>query len=131
MADQAIALIYVDTSDVREGSLPALRDAIAELARFVEENEPQLISYNAYFSDDGKQMSVVHVHRDADSLDFHFEVAREQFARFADLLELRSIGIYGTPSPVALAELRAKAELLGGSVTIMPLHTGFARLGGS
>ena len=34
-------LVYVDTSDVREGALEELRGAIGELAAFVEENEPQ------------------------------------------------------------------------------------------
>jgi hypothetical protein len=130
MADAAIALIYVDTSDVREGALSELKDAIADLARFVEDNEPDLIAYNVYFSDDGRQMSVVHVHRDAASLDFHLEVAGAKFARFATLLDMRSIVIYGTPSPEALAQLGAKSSTLGsGGVTVMPRHAGFARAG--
>lgn len=55
MADAAIALIYVDTSDVREGALSELEDAIADLARFVEDNEPDLIAYNVYFSEPSPQ----------------------------------------------------------------------------
>ena len=49
-------LVYVDTSDVQEGALEELKDAIGELAGFVEENEPQLISYGAYFSEDDSQI---------------------------------------------------------------------------
>ena len=51
-------LIYVDASDVHEGLLGDLKEAITGLAEFIEENEPQLLSYNAYFSDDGTHMSV-------------------------------------------------------------------------
>ncbi len=70
-AEVAEPLIYVDVAEVRDGVLAGLKDAIAELAEFIEENEPQLLSYNAYFSDDGSHMSVVHVHADPASLDRH------------------------------------------------------------
>jgi hypothetical protein len=68
-------LIYVDVSEVREGFLGDLKEAITGLAEFIEENEPQLLLYNAYFSHDGTQMSVVHGHADPASLDRHLEIA--------------------------------------------------------
>ncbi|HMA27631.1 MAG TPA: hypothetical protein VKO62_08325, partial [Solirubrobacterales bacterium] len=67
-------LVYVDTSDVREGALEQLKGAVAELAEFVEKNVPRIVAYGAFFSDDGRQMTVVHVHADAASLDHHMEV---------------------------------------------------------
>jgi len=63
------AIVYVDTSDVHEGALRELKAAIKELVDFVEANEPQLIAYNVYFSDDGTRMTVVHVHPDSASLE--------------------------------------------------------------
>ena len=121
-------LIYVDVAEVREGVLADLRRAIAELAEFVEENEPQILSYNAYFSDDGALMSVVHVHADPESLDRHLEIAGPRFARFADLVTLKSIHIYGRPSESALRQLRDKLQLLGaGDVVVYPPHAGFVR----
>ena len=127
-AGMAEPLIYLDVSDVREGALAELRQAIAELAEFIEANEPQLLSYNAYFSDDGTHMSVVHVHADPTSLDLHLEIAGPRFARFADLVTLRSIHIYGRPSENALRQLRDKLQLLGsGDVVVYPPHAGFVR----
>jgi len=121
-------LIYIDVADVRDGLLPDVKEAIAELAEFVEENEPQLLSYNAYFSDDGTHMSVVHVHADTASLDLHLEIAGPRFARFADLVTLRSIHIYGRPSDNALRQLRGKLQLLGaGALIVYPPHAGFIR----
>ncbi len=116
-------LIYVDTSEVREGSLEELKNAIAELADFVEANEPRLISYSVYFSDDGSRMTVTHVHSDPASLDFHMDVAGPRFERFADLVTLSSIHIYGEPSPKAVEQLRQKLELLGsGSLAVHRPH---------
>ena len=121
-------LIYVDVSDVRDGGLSDLKEAIAGLAAFIEESEPQLLSYSAYFSDDGARMSVVHIHSDPTSLDRHLEIAGPRFERFAELVTLRSIHIYGRPSENALRQLREKLELLGsGDVVVYPPHVGFVR----
>ena len=121
-------LVYVDTSDVRNGALEELKAAIRELADFVDENEPQLVSYDVYFSGDGTQMTVIHVHTDPASLDHHMDVAGPRFGRFADLVTLRSIHIYGEPSEKVLAQLRDKVRLLGnGEVTVHAPHAGFGR----
>ena len=121
-------LVYVDTSDVRDGALEELKGAIRDLAAFVEANEPGLISYSVYFSDDEREMSVVHVHADAASLDYHMNVAGPRFARFADLVALRSIQVYGNPSEWALSQLRDKVRLLGaGEVVVHAPHAGFNR----
>ena len=121
-------LVYVDTSDVREGALEKLKDAIGELVAFVDANEPQLVAYNVYLSDDGSEMTVVHVHDDAASLEHHMEVAGPAFRKFADLITLSSIRVYGEPSEKALRQLHDKARSLGGgSVTVHDLHAGFSR----
>ena len=121
-------LLYVDTSEVREGALEALKGAIKELVEFIEANEPQLIAYNVYLSDNGSQMTVVHLHVDSASLDYHMEVAGPAFRRFADLITLSSIRVYGEPSDKAVRQLKDKARLLGsGDVIVHRPHAGFAR----
>lgn len=121
-------LIYIDTSRVHEGALPRLQEAIAELAAFVEQNEPRIVAYSVYFSEAGDQMTVTHIHDDAASLDYHMEVAGPQFAPFAELLTLQSIHVYGEPTEWALEQLRRKVEMLGtGEVVVHPAHAGFGR----
>jgi quinol monooxygenase YgiN len=123
-------LLYVDTSDVRTGALQELKAAIKELVQFVESNEPQLLAYNVYVSDDGGQMTVIHAHADSASLEYHMDVAGPAFGRFADLLTLSSICIYGEPSDKALKQLHHKARLLGsGTVRVHRSHAGFSRVG--
>ena len=123
-------LVYVDRSAVREGALEQVKGAIGELADYIEKNEPQLVAYNVYFSEDGRQITVVHVHADPASLDYHMEVAGPRFGRFAELLALSSIDIYGEPSEKALEQLRDKVQLLGsGAVTVHRPHAGFSRFG--
>jgi hypothetical protein len=121
-------IAYLDTSEVRAGKLEELKAAMAELAAFVEQNEPRIISYCVYFSEDGSIMSVLHFHPDVASLEFHMKVVGPKFPPVAPLIKLRTIEIFGRPTEDLVAQLRAKAQLLGaGSVIVRDLHAGFAR----
>jgi quinol monooxygenase YgiN len=121
-------LVYVDTSEVRPGKLMQLKAAIKELAEFVEENEPGLISYSVYFDESGDRMSVVHIHADPASLDYHLDVAGPLFHGFSDLVTLSSIQIYGEPSDTAVDQLREKLRILGaGDVIVHAPHVGYVR----
>ena len=122
------AILYVDTSDVREGALEELKPAVARLVDFVEANEPRIISYNVYFSEDGTRMTVVSLHPDTASLEYHLDVAGPMFRQFVALVTLSSIHIYGEPSEAVLKLAREKARLLGrDSVEVQSLHAGFTR----
>jgi quinol monooxygenase YgiN len=122
------AIVYVDTSDVREGSLEELQAGMKELVDFVEANEPRIISYNVYFNEEGTRMTVMHVHPDAESVEYHLEVAGPFFRRFVELVTLTSTHIYGRPSETVLKQADEKVRLLGrGVVDVQALHAGFTR----
>jgi quinol monooxygenase YgiN len=122
-------LIYVDTSDVREGAVEELRGAIKELVEFIDANEPQIVAYSVYLSDDEREMTVVHVHADAASLEYHLDVAGPAFRKLADLITLSSIRVYGEPSRRALTQLHDKARRLGrDDVAVHGLEAGFSRI---
>ncbi len=121
--------MYVDTSDVGEGALEELKDAMKELVEFVEANEPRIVAYNVYLSDDGTRMTVVHVHPDSESFEYHMEVAGPVFRQFVELVTLSSIHIYGDPSETALRQSHEKARVLGrDAVVVNSLHAGFTLL---
>ena len=87
-----------------------------------------VISYRVYFSADGSTMSVLHIHPDLASLEFHMQVAGPEFPRMAPLV-MRTIEIFGRPGEDLVAQLQAKAKLLGsGAVIVRDFHAGFARL---
>ena len=122
------SIVYVDTSDVRDGALEELKAGMEELVDFVEANEPRIIAYNVYFTDDGTRMTVMHVHPDSASLEYHMEVAGPVFRQFAELVTLEAIHVYGEPSEKVLKQSHEKARLLGrGDVVVDALHAGFAR----
>jgi quinol monooxygenase YgiN len=123
-------LIVLDTSEIREGKRDELERGIAELASFVETNESAPLAYEVYFSGGGRMMTVLQVHPDSASMERHMELAGPVFAKFADLVVLRAIDIYGSPSEKVVEQLRRKAELLGtATVTVHDRQAGFTRFG--
>ena len=125
-------IIYIDRSQVAPGRLNELKRRIGQLARLVEQQEPRLIAYQVFFDETERTMTVIHVHRDSRSLAMHFETAGPHFDPFRDLVELKSIEVYGRPDPDVLPALRAKAASLGnGSVSLHQHHAGFLRAFGA
>lgn len=123
-------LIVVDTSEIREGKREELQRGVAELAAFVETNEADPISYQVFFGEDDHLMTVLQIHPDSASMERHMELAGPVFARFTDLVVLRTVDIYGSPSEKVLDQLRRKADLLGtATVTVHDRRAGFARFG--
>ncbi len=121
-------IAYVDTSAIREGKLEDLEVAMDHLAAFVEENMPRLISYGFFLNEDETQMTVVAVHPDSASLEFHMDRGAEEFAEFADLIDLLKIEVYGRVSDGVLERLHQKAQKLGsGTVAVHEFQAGFAR----
>ncbi len=124
----ATPIIYLDRSDVLPGRLDELRDAFRELAEVVERDEPQLLSYAAYFSEDGTQSSVLHAHRDKTSLLRHMQVIGPHLPPFAELLRLREIEVFGEIGPDLTRQLESKLALLGDEGLTVHRHgAGFLR----
>lgn len=122
-------IVYIDTSTIRDGKLEELEPAMKHLAAFVESNVPRVLSYGFYLSEDRTRMTVVAVHPDDASLEYHLDVGGAEFRKFADLIELSGIEVYGRVSDPVLKRLHDKARMLGtGTVAIHDFYAGFTRL---
>lgn len=106
-------IFYIDRSTIREGALEEVKRRVPELVDFIRAEEPQLLAYDFYLDDQGRHMTVVSIHPDSDSLRLHMEVGRSAFQKFADLIDLYSIEVYGQPSDEVLSLLEDKAAMLG------------------
>jgi hypothetical protein len=121
-------IVYVDTSAIREGKLNELEAAMKGLAAFVEAKVPQLISYGFFLDEDRTQMTVVAIHPDSASLEYHMNVGDAEFRKFGDLIDLSRIEVYGRVSDAVLERLHGKARMLGrGTVAVHEFHAGFTR----
>ena len=123
-------IVYIDHSDIREGSLDELKAGIQRVVAFIEAREPQLISYGFYIDEEAATMTVVAVHPDSASLELHLDIGGAEFRKLAPLLTLTAIECYGRPSERALEQLRVKAAALGDGGTVLSIgrFAGFTRL---
>ena len=105
--------IFIATNRLRPGALEAERRRVPQLSEFVETNDPRLLAFNEYVDDDGTEVAVVQVHPDAESMEFHMGVVREQAERaYAETLEgTTSIQVYGMPSDAVLDMFKAPGWL--------------------
>lgn len=123
-------IVFIDSSEIREGKLEELKMALKELVEFVEANEPRPIAYNVYINEGGTLMTVVQVHPDSASMEFHMKVAGPAFPKFKELIKLSAMDIYGRPSDSLVEQMRQKAQMLGNArVVVHELHAGVSRFG--
>jgi hypothetical protein len=124
-------IVSIDSSEIHEGRLEELKEALKGLVEFVETNEPRPMVYSVYLNEDGTRMTVVQVHPNASSMEFHMDVAGSAFPKFTELVTLSRIDIYGQPTAKLLRQMRQKALTLGNAALVVHERlAGFTRLGG-
>jgi quinol monooxygenase YgiN len=119
---------FIGTYSIKSGKLEETKKHLQELVDVVETNEPRLIAFNIYLDEQGSKVSIVQVHPDADSMEFHMKLVAEHIRGAFEYLEkTESQQIYGTPSDTLTEMLREFAEP-GVPVTLAPIHeVGFTR----
>jgi hypothetical protein len=122
-------ILYIDTSTIRPGQLERVKATVKELVAFIEPKEPQLISYNFFFNEEGTRMTVVAVHPDSASMELHMKTGGPVFRKFAEWIDLERIELYGQPSDAVMERLWEKARMLGsGTVVVHSRYAGFTRV---
>jgi hypothetical protein len=106
------------------GKLEAERQRVPVWIQFIHSNEPRLIAFHEYLSQDGTEVEYVQVHPDTDSFENHMRVVERSGRPYTDTLEgTSSIRIYGTPSK-AILEMLSQAAGSGVPTTVLPEHLG-------
>ena len=63
--------IFLATSRLKPGACEAERRRVPGLAEFIRAGEPRLLAFNEYINGEGTEVTVVQVHPDAASIEFH------------------------------------------------------------
>lgn len=119
-----VPFILVTTHAIQPAHVEEFTAAAAEYADFVETHEPRVQQQYVYLNDEQTEVSVVHIHADAESADAHMQAAAEQLGRGLALTDgnLR-IEAYGVPGPVLTQALEANASN-GTSVSVKAASLG-------
>ena len=83
-----------------------------------------MIAFHCFLDEEGSKLTVLQVHPDSASMEFHMQVNAKHFATAFDYLDTQfSEQYYGTISETLASEL-AKWDEPGVAVTRMPVHDG-------
>ena len=116
--------IFVATNTVREGKLDGERQRAPGWIDFIRSNEPRLIAFHEYLSQDGTEVEFVQVHPDTASFENHMRVVKRSGRAYTETLEgITNIRIYGGPSK-AILEMLSQAVGSGVPMTVLPEHLG-------
>lgn len=124
-------IIYIDHSTIRPGAAERLKQGIDDVVAFIESKEPQLLYYGFHLSDDETWMTVVAIHPDTASVEYHMDIGASAFSALGEFIKMEAIEVYGDTSDRMLEQLYRKAENLGapGQVVVDRLQRGFAKIG--
>jgi hypothetical protein len=118
-------LIFISLSKVKPGKIEDYQRHVRQANELVESEEPRMIGFNTYGSEDGVDVSTVQVHPDAESLDLHLRLFAEKLqAKAFEALDSSEISVYGTPSEAARAMLDQVGSQFGVRVRMFPAHQG-------
>ena len=80
--------IFIATNRLKPGAYEAERRRVPGLVDFIEGGEPRLLAFNEYVNADRTEVTVVQVHPDAASMEFHMGVVGERAASaYAETLD--------------------------------------------
>lgn len=121
--------VFIGTYTIKSGKQDEARAMCRSLVELVQEKEPRLIGFHVYLDDQATQLSVVQVHPDAESMEWHLQVVSEHIATsFASYLgSTVSQHTFGRASESLARTLLQWADP-GALITSMPDHAaGFTR----
>lgn len=121
-------IFFISHNKIKEGQLETLRESSQKTMQLLREQKPDTVLFLAYVSDDGGEVSFLHVFPDAEAMDIHFRGAEERSKKAYEFIESKSMEIYGSPSGSVREMLKQIAES-GVQVTIESDYLGgFLRL---
>jgi hypothetical protein len=123
--------IFIATNRLKPGAYEAERRRVQRLTDYIQAGEPRLLAFNEYINADRTEVTVVQIHPDPASMEFHMGLVRERAAdAYAQTLDATTqIQVFGTPSAAVVDMLRVQAGA-GVPLTVHAEHLGgFTRIG--
>jgi quinol monooxygenase YgiN len=103
-------IVFISHNRIKEGKQEALRENSRGTMQLLREQKPDTILFLAYVSEDGGEVSFLHVFPDAEAMDIHFQGAEERSKKGYEFMQPLSMEIYGSPSDMVLESFRKIAE---------------------
>lgn len=91
-------IIFISHQRVKEGKLEGYKQYYRRVAEMTEANKPGTAAHLAYVNEDGKELSIIHIFPDAESMELHMIGVDELAKKAYEYVEILSFEIYGKPT---------------------------------
>ena len=108
-------IVFISKQRIKEGKLDGFKPLYRQSAEFMETNKPGTVGFLAYLSDDGTEVSIIHVFSDADAMELPMQGVGERAKDAYEFLEPVSLEVYCRPT---LAVLEMMKQIAGSGVTL-------------
>ncbi len=119
-------IVFMSRNRVKAGKLEEFKMLYRAGVEKLGREKPGTVAFLAYASDDGDEVSIVHVFPDADAMDRHMEGVAERSQEAFQFIESAGFDIYGAPSDRVLqmmkqsgVPLSVRPQLLGGYLRLV------------
>jgi len=92
---------YIRTNaelSIAEGKIDEFKKMAAEMIKKVEANEPGMLSYEWFLSDDESKCYLIEIYKDSEAVMAHFGNIGEMMGPFMEIAQITRIELYGNPS---------------------------------
>ncbi|HYU81616.1 MAG TPA: antibiotic biosynthesis monooxygenase [Candidatus Polarisedimenticolia bacterium] len=103
-------VVFISRNRVKEGKLEGFRKACQDTSERLNRDKPGTVAFLAYVSDDGAEVSIIHLFPDADAMDRHLDGVAERTQLAYEFIESAGMEIYGKLNDAALQTFKQIAE---------------------
>jgi hypothetical protein len=107
-------LIFMGTYQILPDNLEIFMAANEEMGDFVQEHEPQMISWQTFINDQKNEATTIMIFPNSTALEYHFEAANRRISHGQQVVKVQQVELFGDPGPRVLEALQAMSEK-GGS----------------
>jgi hypothetical protein len=125
-------IIFISHQRVKEGKLEGYTQYYRQVAEMTKANKPGTVAHLAYVNEAGKELSIIHIFSDAESMELHMIGVDELAKKAYEYVEILSFEIYGRPTDIVLErmmqivgsgiELNLRPQLIGGYIRFKPVE---------
>jgi quinol monooxygenase YgiN len=116
-------IVFISHHRVKEGKLEGLKQLFRDATKSLEAEKRRTVVFLAYLSEDGAEVTIVHVFPDAEAMDLHFAGADERAAAAYEFVDPQAFEIYGAPSHGVVETMREETAS-GPRLSMSPQHVG-------
>jgi hypothetical protein len=124
----SVPIIFITTSQIQNGALERVKEAVRKSVDFIETNGPQLMA-EAYIDENELRFHSIQIHRDSKSILTHWKLADPYMRDVMRYITTTRVDIYGQPNEAVMEGMRQLSSQ-GAVLTVTPRFVGFSRLPG-